>query len=126
MSDDFDDDREYVEEQARNMRDVRLRREADDRRWREVRDTERARPIEQREHFLFAEAAERLARDPKNLTIDPELRERVIRDLFAWVENRQFTAEEVAIINVVWGGASSHLSWRPTRPWPPAPRRFYF
>jgi hypothetical protein len=81
------------------MRAARLRREARDRRWGRMRNKERARPIEERQYFSVAEIAEQLSRDSRSLTIDPELRERIVEELVAWVQNRQFTAEEVGTLS---------------------------
>jgi hypothetical protein len=98
LLDKYTDPEGYEEEQARRMRARRLRDEAYDRRWRRARDAERARPIGKRRFFSFAEIAERLARDPRSLTIDHELRERIAGDLVSWVQNRQFVAGEVATL----------------------------
>jgi hypothetical protein len=64
------------------------------RKWEEERD----RPIAQRQFFSLAEIATRLARDPRSLTIDPAIRERVGRDLAEWVQTLQFRAGEVVTL----------------------------
>jgi hypothetical protein len=70
--DDWDPDR-YEAEQARRMRDARLRDEAYARAWQAKWGEERARSIGQRQYFSWAEIAERLARDPYDLAVDPQL-----------------------------------------------------
>jgi hypothetical protein len=89
----------YAIEQARRMRAARLRDEAYARRWHRAWAAERARPIGQRRYFSFAEIAEQLARDPHSLATDPKLRERIARDLAAWVQNRQFASGEVITLS---------------------------
>jgi hypothetical protein len=79
--DKYEDPEGYADEQAHRMRARRLRDEADARRWRGVRDAERARPIAQRRYFSLAEIAGQLARDPRSLATDPERGERIVRDL---------------------------------------------
>jgi hypothetical protein len=59
---------------------------------------ERAKPISERQFFSFGEIAKRLARDPRDLAIDPVIRERVDRDLVEWAQTRLFGAGEVLLL----------------------------
>jgi hypothetical protein len=97
LPDKWDPD-EYEEAQARRMLATRLRDEECAREWRSKWNEERARRIGQRRYFSWAEIAERLARDPYTLATDPELQERILADLAAWVQNRQFADGEVATL----------------------------
>jgi hypothetical protein len=99
LPDKYSDPEGYEAEQARRMRAARLRREAHDRRWRRVFDAERAKPIAQRECRCFAEIADDLACDPYTLAIAPDLPERILRDLFARTQSRQFVAGEVLTLS---------------------------
>lgn len=77
------------------MRAARLKQETDDRRWRQKCAEECARPIQERQYFSFAEIAHQLACDPHTLLVDPELAERIVRELAERVMTGHFTAAEV-------------------------------
>jgi hypothetical protein len=93
------DPEEYEFEQARRMRARRLANEDYDRKLRETLAAERAKPIEQRQYFSWADVAERLARDPRSLAPDPRLRERIVQDLGEWVQNGQLAPGEVVTLS---------------------------
>ncbi len=88
----------YEAEQYQRMRDARLRREVEARRWSTMWAKERARSILQRRYFSFGEFAQQLGQDPRTLETNPRLRERIIEDLTRSVQNRQFAAGKVVAL----------------------------
>ena len=86
---------EYADAEVRRILANRLRTEEWRRKWGEERD----KPVAQRQFFSLAEIADRLARDPRSLTIDPAIRERVKRDLVDWVRTQHFRAGQVVTLS---------------------------
>jgi hypothetical protein len=111
LPDKYSDPEGYEAEQARRMRADRLRREAYEHSWHRICDAERAKPIAQREYRCFAEIADDLSCDPYTLAIAPDFRERILRDLFARTQSRQFAAGEVFCLS---GNPPAFRPFQPT------------
>jgi hypothetical protein len=89
----------YAEREAKRIRAARLQTEADHRERRRRWDEQRAKPFGQRQFFGLGEIADGLARNPRSLVIDSDLRERVSQQLVEWVQTQQFRAGEVATLS---------------------------
>jgi hypothetical protein len=86
---------EYATAEVRSILANRVRTE----KWLRSWEKERSKPFGQRQFFSFAEIAERLAREPRTLVIDPDLRERVSRELVKWVQTQQFRSGDVVTLS---------------------------
>jgi hypothetical protein len=91
----------YEAQQTRLMRKYRKQREAHDAALQAAWAAERSKPVGTRQWFRTGDLAEELAREPKTLEVNPELRDRIVEQLIAWTRNQQFdlSAGEVATLS---------------------------
>lgn len=91
----------YEAQQTRLMRKYRKQREAHDAALQAAWAAERSKPVGTRQWFRTGDLAEELAREPKTLEVNPELRDRIVAQLIAWTRNQQFdlSAGEVATLS---------------------------
>jgi hypothetical protein len=83
----------YAGPEARRVRAEEYQREFH-RKWEE----EHAQAPAQRLFFGVVEIADRLARNPRNLTIDRAIRQRIGGDLNEWMQTQQFRTGEVVML----------------------------
>lgn len=79
-----------IDAEAERMRLDRLDREARDAAATAAWDAECAKPMHERQYFLFGEIADKLATDPESLEIDAAKRARIVRDLADWTSRGEF------------------------------------